>query len=75
MSLVVLQSIEILVSLVAYITFVWLLLFHSYCARISCVCIGIEDRESAITILLESLVLVAMGFVIFETIGVAIGFV
>lgn len=75
MSLVVFEAVEVLVSLVAHVAFIWLLLLHAYRARIWLVVIRIQDGECAIPVLLQPLVLVSMRFVVFEAVCVAVGFV
>lgn len=60
MCFVVLQAVQILVSLLADFAFVWLLLLHTHGAWVWCRCLRIDNRESAVCIIVEPLVVVAM---------------
>lgn len=66
------ETIEVLVSFVAHVALIWLLLLHPNRARIWLVVIWIQNGESAISILLQPLVLVTMSLVIFEAVGITI---
>jgi hypothetical protein len=57
---VVLEPIKVLVTLAANLTAIRLLLFHSDSSRVWDGCQRIDYRESAVVVLLELLVLVAM---------------
>lgn len=75
MGLVVFQTIQVLVSFVTDITFVGLLLLHADRTRVWLVVVRIQNRKCAIAVLLQSLVLVSVGFVVFEAVSVTIRFV
>lgn len=72
MSFVVLETVEVLVSLVAYVAFVWLILLHTHSSGIRLIIVRIKDRESAVSVLLQSLVLVAVSLVIFQAVCISI---
>lgn len=54
------QTVQILVSLLAHFALVWFLLLHTLCAGVGCLSIGIHNRECAVTILVQSLVVVTV---------------
>ena len=60
MSLVILEAVEVLVPLLTDIALVWLLLFHTLGPGIWCLRVRIDDRECAITVLVQSLIIVAV---------------
>jgi hypothetical protein len=60
MCLVVLEAIQVLVSLLAHVALVWLFLLHSLCPRIWSLSVGVNNRECAVTVLMQSLVVVTM---------------
>ena len=60
MRLVILQAIQILVSLLAYITFVGLFLLHTFGASVWRLCIRIHDGERAIAIFMQALVVMTV---------------
>ncbi len=60
MILVVLQAIEIFIALATRIALVWLVLLHAQCSRIRGRCFRIDDREGAISIVVQGLRVVAM---------------
>ena len=72
MCFVIFETVEVLVSFVAHVTLVWFLLLHADSARVWLVVVRIENRECTISILLQSLVLMAMSLVILETVCVAV---
>jgi hypothetical protein len=60
MRLVVFQSVQILVALLANIAFVWLLLFHAHGTRVWSLGIGVDNRKCAVSILVESLIVMTV---------------
>lgn len=73
--LVVFEAVQVLVSFVAHVAFVWLLLLHTYRARIWLVIVGIQDGEGAVSVLLQPLVLVPVSLVVFQAVRVTVRFV
>lgn len=59
-SLVVFETVEVLVPLLANVALVWLLLFHSHGARIWCLGVGVDNREGSVAILMESLIVMTV---------------
>ena len=57
---VILEAVEILVSLLAYLALVWLFLFHAHDSRIWCLGIGVDNRVGAIPIVMKTLVVVSV---------------
>ncbi len=60
MRLVVFQSVQILVALLANIAFVWFLLFHAHGTRVWSLGIRVDNRKCAVSILVESLVVMTV---------------
>lgn len=71
----VFKTVEVLVSLVANIAFVWLLFLHANCAGVGLIVLGVEDREGAVAILLQALILMAVSLVILQAVRIPVGFV
>jgi len=72
MCFMILETVEVLVSLVAHIALVRFFLLHTDCAWVWLIIVRVQYRESTVSIFLQSLVLVTMSFVVFQTISIAI---
>lgn len=72
MRFMIFETVEVFVSFVTHIALVWFLLFHANSTWVWLVVVWIQDRESAIAVLLQPLILMTMRFVIFETVSIAI---
>lgn len=68
MASMILQTIQILITLTTNLTPIWLILFHSSAIQIWCIRLRIDDRNGSVRILLKGLVLVAMQTMIFQTV-------
>lgn len=75
MRFVIFETVKVLISLMTHVTFVRFLFLHPNSPWIRLVVIGVKDREGTISILLESLILVAVSFVILQSVGISIGLV
>ena len=60
----VFQTVEVLIPLVAVLALMRLLLLHSSLTRVRSRRLGVNDRESAVPILMQLLVLVAVLLVV-----------
>lgn len=56
----ILETVEVLVPLLAHIALVWLLLLHSLRAGVRSLSVRVDNRECAVAILVQPLVIVAM---------------
>jgi len=74
MRLVVLEPVQILVSLLADVALVRLLLLHTHSAGIWRLGVRVNDRKGAISVLMESLVVVSVRFVILQAVLVLVSF-
>lgn len=75
MRFVIFETVKVLISLMTHVTFVRFLFLHPNSPWIRLIVIGVKDREGTISILLESLILVAVSFVILQSVGISIGLV
>lgn len=66
------EAVKILVPLVTHIAFVRLFFLHAHCAWVWLIVVRVKDRECAVAVFLQSLILVSMCFVVFETVRVTI---
>jgi len=73
MRTMVLEAVEVLVALATNVATIWLLFLHTNGTRVWYRRQGIDNRESAIVVLFELLILMAMLLVVLETILVLVG--
>lgn len=71
----VFETVEVLVPLVAHVALVRLFFFHADRARIRLIVVRIQDGECPISVFLQPLVLVSVSFVVFQPVGISIGFI
>jgi len=72
MGAVVLETVEVLVSLAANLTAVWLLFLHADSSRVGNGCERVDNRKGTVVVLLELLVLVTVLLVVLETVLVLV---
>lgn len=70
---VVLEAVQVLVALPAHLAAIWLLFLHADGARVGDRRRRVDDRESAVGVLLQLLILVTVLLVVLETVLVLVG--
>ena len=56
----VFQAVQVLVALATHVAFVRLFFLHTHRAGVWCRCLGIDNRECSVSIVVQSLIVVAV---------------